>query len=59
MFCIYTQEVAVKNEMEGHAAGDPITSLPKMALHMANSGNSGEHATLPLPVMTDVTSGSK
>jgi len=49
-----------KNGMVGHAAGDPNVSLPKMALHGAarqptvvNSGNRGEHRTLPLPKMAD------
>jgi len=51
--------------MVGHAAGDPNASLPKMALHGAarqptavNSGNRGEHRTLPLPKMADVINGS-
>jgi len=46
--------------MVGHAAGDPNASLPKMALRGAarqptvvNSGNRGEHRTLPLLKMAD------
>jgi len=49
-------EVRRKIGMLGHTAGDPITSLPKMALHGAamqltvvNNGNSGEHTTLTHP----------
>jgi len=52
--------------MMGHATGDPIASLPKMALHGAarqptvvNSDNRGEHRTLPLPIMADEINGSQ
>jgi len=53
---IYTGVTRKKIGMVGHAAGDPNASLRKMALHGAarqptvvNSGNRGEHRTLPLP----------
>jgi len=52
--------------MVGHAAGDPTHPCQKMALHGAarqptvvNSGNRGEHTTLPLPIMADEINGSK
>jgi len=57
---VYVHRGDQKKGMVGHAAGEPNASLPKMALHGAarqptvvNSGNRGEHRTLPLPKMAD------